>query len=448
MSAVQSSGEPIDSPEWPRPAIAWYAVIILMLAYTFSYIDRTILSLLVDPIRRDLDISDTQISLLHGLAFALFYTIMGIPIARWADRGNRRNIVAWGVCVWSLLTAVCGLAKNFWQLFLARVGVGVGEAALSPAAYSMIADLFPKEKLGRALGVYAMGVFFGVGLAYIIGGAVIGMVAALPPVSLPVIGEIRPWQMTFFAVGLPGLLVALLILTIREPERRASARRAPSIVEVVEFFRHNKLTFVCHFAGFSMLTMLYNGIFAWAPTFFIRTYDFTASQAGYYLGLQTLVFGTSGILTGGILADRLVRRGYSDGTIRTGILAAVALAPFAVTATLAPNATLSLLLFCPLTFFISFPFGAAAAGLQSITPNQMRAQISAMYLFIVNLIGIGAGPTVTALITDYVFKDDQAVRYSMSAVSAVGSLGAVLILWIGLRPFRESAARVSAAAPA
>src|SRR5690606_31508962 len=215
MQTQAAAGEP-----WPRPAVAWYAVVILVIAFVFSFIDRIIIAMLVDPLKQDLGLSDTQLGILQGLAFAVFYAVVGLPIGRWADRYSRRMIIASGIFLWSIMTAVCGLARNFWELFLARVGVGVGEAALSPAAYSMIADYFPKEKLGRAVGVYQAGAFFGAGLSFLVGGLIIQAVAKAGDISLPLVGAVRPWQVVFFVVGLPGVLVALLMFTVREPARR------------------------------------------------------------------------------------------------------------------------------------------------------------------------------------------------------------------------------------
>ncbi|TFH66192.1 MAG: MFS transporter, partial [Gemmatimonadales bacterium] len=182
------------------PAYTWYVVAILTLANVSSYADRQILTLLVGPIRRDLAISDTQMSLLLGASFALFYTVLGFPIARLADQRSRRWIIAVGIAVWSIMTGLCGIARNYAQLLLARIGVGVGEAALSPPAYSMIADYFPREKLGTAIGTYSMGIYVGVGLAQIIGGAIVSVVGAEGAWSLPLVGAVRPWQVVFFAV--------------------------------------------------------------------------------------------------------------------------------------------------------------------------------------------------------------------------------------------------------
>ena len=443
-----NTGTGNGAPDWPSPTLAWYAVAVLFVAYTFSFMDRIILSLLIQPIKLDLGLSDTRISLLHGFAFAIFYTIMGIPIARLADRYSRRAIIATGITVWSLMTAVCGLARGYWQLFAARVGVGVGEAALSPAAYSMIADMFRPDKLGRALSVYTMGAFFGAGLAFIIGGAVIQAITGSPELTLPLVGTVRSWQAAFLVVGLPGLLVAALMFTVREPVRRQIAdstggvdgREAIPMSEVFAFVRYRWRIYITHFLGFSLLAVVSNAIFAWSPTFLNRSFDMTMGQAGPAIGVILLIFSSAGLITGGWLTDRLVLKGLPDGGLRAGVVAGIGCVPFAVLMPFMPSVTSVLLLFCPLLFFASFGFGAAAAALQQVTPNRMRAVVSALYLFLLNLIGIGLGPTVTALITDYVFANEQAVGFSIAITAGTCGLLGAIVLWLGLRPFRDEAA--------
>ena len=439
----------------PKAAQAWYGVGVLTLAYVFSYIDRSIMSLMVGPIRADLHLSDTQFSLLHGLAFAAFYTLMGIPIARLADARNRKRIIAIGVFSWSLMTALCGLCRNFWQLFLARIGVGIGEAALSPAAYSIIADSFSRARLGRAMGVYGTGVFLGIGLSFIIGGVAIEAIAEADWRRAEWLRGFQPWQLTFFLVALPGLPVALLALSIREPARRnprdsraalgggAKPERLP-IRSVAACIRANRATYLCHFAGFSMMTLVFNGILSWAPEFLIRTYGMTRTNAGFYLGLIVLAFGCLGIFCGGLASDWLVKRGREHGPMLAGAWGAALLLPFAASATIAPSALASLALFCPLLFFASFPFSPAVTALQLVTPNRMRAQVSAIYLFVVNLAGIGLGGTITALITDHVFADDAMLGHSMFLVGCIGGLLAWLILRAGIKHYRRSLAQLEA----
>jgi MFS family permease len=445
-AAPAVAAEPPATP-WPSSAVGWYAVFVLTMAYVLSFIDRTILSLMVGPIRADLGLSDTQISLLHGFAFAIFYTTLGIPIALLADRLNRRNIIAIGVAFWSAATVLCGFAKSFWGLFWARVGVGVGEAALSPAAYSMVADLFPPHRLGRALAVYTAGVFAGAGIAYMIGGAVVGSVAHAENVVLPLLGEVRPWQFVFIVVGLPGIPMALWMLTVREPARRrppSSGTLRAAFRDCLGYMRAHWQVYTAHFVGFSLLAILFNAAGAWLPAYLMRVHELGPAQAGFWLGLIMLVAGIGGVLGGGWLGDRLAASGRPDGTMRVGVIAAVGAIPFAATATVVEPLALSLALIAGYLFFVSLPYGAAAAAIQIITPGRMRATASAVYLCLVNLIGLGIGPTLVALATDRVFGEDVAVGKSLALVSVVcAPVAALLIAW-GLPHFRRTAAALRA----
>ncbi|MGH9752958.1 MAG: MFS transporter, partial [Blastocatellia bacterium] len=253
---------------YPPIGYAWYVVSILTVIYIFSFIDRVILSLLVQPIRRDLGISDTRMSLLMGFSFAVFYSFFGIPLGRLADSRSRRTLIAIGCAVWSLMTAWCGLARNYLQLLLLRMGVGVGEATLSPAAYSLITDYFPKQRLATAMSVYSTAIHLGSGLAYILGGLVVGFIASQGEsinTGLPIVGAIRPWQIVFFIVGLPGLVLALLMYTVKEPVRRdlrptqfedgRSQASQASLGEVFRYFAENKATLICHNVGFALSTL-------------------------------------------------------------------------------------------------------------------------------------------------------------------------------------------------
>ena len=437
-----SSPAPVaDTAAWPSPRVAWYAVGVLTVAYIFSFIDRTIIALLVEPIRADLGLSDTQIGILHGFAFVIFYTLMGLPIGWLADRKRRNLIIAAGIFVWSLMTAACGLARSFWQLFAARVGVGVGEAALSPPAYSIIADYFPPERLGRALGVYGSGIFLGVGLAFLVGGAVVQYFTNAPPVTLPIVGLVRPWQLAFVTVGLPGVLIALLMLTVKEPARRGrttAAADAPNLGATFGFLRSRRSALLAHSFGFAFIGMPTQATFAWAPTYLIRSFEFSPGQAGLAMGLIALTCGAGGMICGGWLTDWFRSRGYQDGPMRTGLVASACAIPFAATATLAGSWQLALGLLAPLIFFGTCAVGAAPTGLQLITPNQYRAQVSAVFMLILNLIASGAAPALTALATDYLFVDIAAVGKSLALVGGCAAPIAVLIFAIGLRPFRRA----------
>jgi MFS family permease len=426
----------MQTENYPSLRRAWWAVIVLFLAYTLSFVDRTILSLLVEPLRRDLHISDTQISLLQGLAFAIFYTTMGLPIAIWADRGSRRVIAATGIFFWSLMTAACGLATSFWGLFAARLGVGVGEAALSPATYSLIADLFPENKRGRALGVFGSGINVGAGLALLIGGAVVSMVTKIGTMETP-FGTFRSWQLVFVIVGLPGVLVALLALTIHEPRRTQHAvavRTEPGAFR--RFLWTHKGAIAAHFTGFSICGLAYTGVSAWAPTFLIRHHGFTAAQAGKSLGIAVLFVGALGSLAGGALSDRWVH--LKDGPLRIGLIAIVMHTVAGIAGPLVNTPAMAIACFSTVFFFGGFAFAAGAAAIQKVTPGRLRARMSALYLFVVSVIATALGPTSIALLTDRLFKNPAAVGYSMAIVAAtIGPVGVFAFL-LGLRPFAKA----------
>ncbi|MFH7348826.1 MFS transporter [Acinetobacter variabilis] len=434
---------PPAAPE--RSSYQWYVVIICMVAYILSFVDRQILSLMIEPIKADLMLSDTQFSLLQGLAFSLFYAFMGVPIAALADKKSRVKIISVGIAFWSLATAACGLSKNFIQMFLARLSVGAGEAALSPAFYSIVADLFPKHKLGRALGVYAIGAFIGSGLAFLIGGYVIGLLKDVSFVTLPVIGEIKTWQLTFMIVGLPGVLLALLmILTVREPERKGLKMDANGVAvkasfkNSIGFIKTHKKTFFCHFIGFSFYTMMLYSLLGWAPAYYMRHFGLDASQTGYILGSIILVANTSGALFCGWLIDFFSKRGYSDAAIRAGAIGCAALIIPSVLFTQVDNMQLSFALIFVAMFFSTFPIPASAAATQMLTPNQLRSQVSAKFLLISNLIALGVGTTAVALITDRYYENTLMVGNSISIVNAVAGVIGVFLLYKGCQYYRES----------
>ena len=428
-------------------AYPWYIVSLCMLAYIFSFIDRQVITLLIEPIRADLQISDTEFSLLHGLAFAMLYAVAGIPIARLADSRSRPVIISVGIFVWSLATAACGTAKNFVQLFLARMAVGVGEAALSPSAYSMITDSFPKSKLGLALGVYSSGSFLGGGLAFIIGGAAIAIVEQWGEQVFPLIGVVKPWQMTFFMVGLPGLLVAaLFFITIKDPQRKGVEPGSVAFTfgDVLRYIGGHKATFAAHYLGFGFLALALFALMNWAPAYFLRKFGMPVKDVGLYLGLVVLIGNSAGVLFSGWLTDYLTRKGYRDAPMRAGMMGGIGLAIPALLFSQFDGFGASLALLAVAMFFASFPLATSAAGLQFMAPNQMRAQVTALFFLSMNLLGITGGATLVALSTDYIFHDDTLVGYSMSLVSVSAAvLGVVLLGW-GLKHFAQTEREVAA----
>ncbi len=423
--------------EWPAASHARYAVIVLMVAYLFSYVDRQILSMLVGPIKADLGLTDTELSLLHGLAFALFYTVFGIwPIGTWADKGNRRNIIAGGVFLWSLMTALCGRMTSFAGLFAARVGVGVGEAALTPTAYSMLADYFPPEKRGRALGLFSMGVYFGIGVAIMVTGALVQYVSSLPPIDLPLIGEVRGWQIPFLLLGPPGILVALWMMTVQEPPRRGTIAELPSFGAVISHLLAHRSFYLNFFFGVSCLTLLFNGIAFWFPAHLMRSFGVDALFVAFTYGPIMFFAGAAGILAGGILADRWRASGNKTAEIRVALVSALCLWPVSIATFQVDNVTYALILAVPTLFLSSFPFGAASSAIQLVTPNQLRARVSAIYLLIINIIGIGLGATVASAISDYVFADENRIGDGISIVALLSAPVAALLFWRSRETFK------------
>jgi MFS family permease len=427
------------TPAWPPARLAWYTTFVLTIAYTLAYIDRQILSMLVQPIKADLKISDTQVGLLQGAAFAIFYTLVGITMGRLADRGNRKKIIAWGIFFWSLATAACGVAKTYSLLFLARVGVGVGEAALGPAAYSLLADLFAPQQRSRAIGCYSIGVYLGIGLATFIGGAVVGRLASAPPMVLPWIGELAPWHLTFIVVGLPGLLLALWVATLREPPRQGvTSSTAVPLRAAMNFMRAQPRFFLTHFAGFSMLTLLFNATLFWMAPYLIRTHGMSAADFGGQLGATLVLGGGAGIFLGGVLADYLRARGVASAELWPGVISAALVGPLGVATAQAATGDAALLLFAGFMFFSSFGFAAAATALTMACPNNLRGQISAVYLFCVNLAGIGVGSVATGFINNYVFRDELRIGDSIAWIDGIAAPLALILLVSGLGAYRRA----------
>jgi len=444
--AASSQG---DKDEWPSRSRAWYGLFILTVALMFATIDRSILALLVEPIRADLGISDTGMSVIIGFAFVFFYAFLGLPIARLADVHSRRLIIGVGIAFWSMATVSCGLAQSFWQLFWARVGVGAGESAYGPATFSILTDSFRPVDLPTALALNSLGFVYGNALALILGGAVIQALAGISDVSIAGLGVIKPWQLAFFAVGLPGLVVALLMTTVTEPRRRgliseagrAGARKALPLRTIAAFLGEEKHTYIPLFAAMGVKTMLSFGMGLWLPTFFIRSYGWSAAEIGYAQGTIMLVVAPIGLLFGGWLAAWYAKRGYDDANIRVVLIATIGVAPLSVLYPLMDDPYVALALF-GLNYLVAMVgVGPNNAALQIITPNEMRSQVRALFMFIFNVVGYALGPIVVALFTDYVFGHPESLRYAMSTAAFIAGPLAVVITWYGLRPYARSVAR-------
>ena len=423
---MSTASAPTSLANQPRAKLgyAWYVVIILTTLYMLSFVDRTILSLLVGSIKRDLGISDTRIGLLQGLSFALFYTIMGLPLGRLADTRSRRNLVAACVVVWSIFTSACSVAKSFWSLFFTRIGVGVGEAGLSPAAYSLISDYFPPEKLGVAISVYYMGVFLGSSLALLVGGVVVDTMARIHTVTLPLLGTIASWRVTFLIVGLPGLLGAMLVYTIKEPLRLNMLKSAQGGVAKVSFGEAlGQMRIRWQSLGGISLAMVFQSmanyaLVSWGPAYFSRVHGWTAGQSGKALATILLIAGCGGMYIGGRLSDLWQKRGLDEAPMRVMVIGAIGTGVLLPIGTLLSDVRWTLALLFAGVFFLALPMGISAAALQRIFPNQVRGMVSALYLFILNIGGLTLGPLLPGVFNDYLFHNGKMIGYSLSITMA------------------------------
>ena len=315
IQATTKPAAPQAAPdqEWPNPAYAWYVVGVLCLGYVFAFVDRIIVGLLTPAIQADLHISDTQAGLLQGMAFALFYTIFGIPVGLMADRWNRKALLSFGMTIWSVMTAACGLASSFWILFASRIGVGIGEATLNPCAASMIGDYFPPKTRPKAFGVYVMGTALGSAITYLTGGLVIGALQRYTTIPVPFVGDLKPWQLTFMIVGLPGLIPALLfMLTVKEPKRldlAAANKGKASWAETRAFLLLNRTTFFCQFVGVALLLMSIYGFINWMPSYFLRIHGWSPARFSVRYGIGAGITGIVSALAAGSVAMARVERG-------------------------------------------------------------------------------------------------------------------------------------------
>ncbi len=413
-------------------------------AATLSFIDRQILNVMIGPIKRDLGgLSDTEISLIIGLAFSLIYSLATLPLARIADRHSRRNVIAAGVLAWSLMTALAGMANSFWQLFLARMGVGVGEASLGPASNSILADYHEPKQLPLAYGIVATAPFVGTGLASMVGGPLIDYLEARPRLSLPLFGELYSWQSVLIIVGLPGIVLAVVALGIAEPARRGVVGAASGFTlgEVWAFCRSRARYLVLHFAAYMCLSIQGFAFLTWVVEFFVRKHGWSRTEIGLTYGAIALCVGIAGSIWAGFYAGRMLARGRMDAPMRLCFWGTLGLAPVAVLFPFAPD-TLAAGLLVPITFCMAMPPGLSSAALQAIAPNQMRGQLVAIYLICVSFLSYVFAPLVIGLMNDYVFGREDAIDLSLASLAVVNYSIAALCLGLSLAPLRRSLERV------
>jgi len=440
MDVLHTSIARVDS--YPQSKIAWYACAVLTVGCALAFLDRGIITLFIVPIQRDLGLTDTQISLLVGLAFGVFNAIFGLPLARWIDKGRRTMIAACGILAWSIATAACGVAGNFWQLFAARMAVGVGESTVMPSGVSLLADLFPPSRRAAAMGTFYSGIYIGSGCAFLVGGLLWRLLGDRL-VPLPLIGAFHSWQVILLAVGAAGLLLAPLTLFIREPKRlEGGVAIAPvglPIPAVARFYRSNARTMIGHSVGFCLQNFPLHAGAVWLATMAVRTLGWSITQAGAIYGIMMLVLGPAGSASAGLLADWMARRGRTDGKLIICIGAALATALGSAVLVTHPSSGAVVGAIGFLCYFGPFVLPLAPGALQDIVPNAMRGQATAIYVGAINVVSGSIAPTSVALLTDYVFHDKAMVGVSLGIVGVTASCAAALVLYFTLKPFRRSA---------
>jgi MFS family permease len=414
-----------------RPSVRrYYVLAILTVVYALNFLDRTIFNVLIEPIKKEFVLSDTTMGLLAGFGFVLFYSLLGIPIARIADRLNRRNIVAIAFAFWSAMTALCGMATSVAMLALARIGVGIGESAGTPASQSLVADLFNKNERPRALGIYAIGTYLGVFLGYFIGGY---------------INQHYGWRMAFFTAGLPGIaLAAVLWLTVSEPKRGAMAETfTPEPLGPTLGFLASQKTFIIVLVGFCLTTFTNYATGAWIPPFLARVHHLSSVEIGTYAGTFKGLAGMAGTLVGGLVVAQISQRDDRWKLWAPAITSGLAGPVFAVCMLTQDFKTMVAAL-AATSFLVGFHLGPIFAIAQTVAKPSMRALASAIILLTATCFGQGVGPLAVGMIND-ALKDDfgaNAVRYSLLSAAVTTTLGALLFIWAA-RSIRDDIKRAS-----
>jgi MFS family permease len=438
---------PASAESLPPRKHAHYSLFVITVVVMFTVLDRTILSLLIEPIKQDFGISDTQAALLIGAAFSLPYGIAGIAVGRLADHMNRRNIIAASCAFWSVATMACGLAQGFVSLLIARMGIGAGESGYGPAAWSIATDYWPREKVAFATSVMGVGAQAGMGLAFLFGGAVLFFVQGLPPLEVPAIGVIRPWQWAFILVGAPGVLWALVVLTTREPPRRGLALGQKAVkvpvAETYRWVRDDWRVYLATVGGMAIKAMLIAGPAAWGPTFVYREYGWELSQIGMVSGTITLIVSPLGLLAGAKLSEIWVRSGRQDANLRIVFYSLLVTLPLNVLAYMMPTAWGYYAVHAVSGFISMLAFGPGIAAFQLVTPNRMRGQLGALVQFCNNVLAFALSPLIVALFTDYLFGNEADLQWSIVLNTVIMGGIAAVVIGQGLKPYARSYERAT-----
>ncbi len=405
----------------------WYMACALTLLYIYAQIDASSLILMVEPIKHDLGATDTEMSLLLGLSFAAFYAVLGLPAGYLVDRMARRPIIGIGVVLWSSMTMGCGLAATYWQLFLGRCGIGLGEAAITPASYSLIRDAFPPEKRGRAFGIFTAGTYIGAAAAVMLTGALLGLYGSGKLSGLPFVGGLRPWQSVLVTIGTFGIPLSLLVLTFREPARGAASGDAGvHFAEALAHIRANWRPYVplaLFVTCFYMVAISYG---SWMPTIIARTWHLPPQQIGIFFGGALLICAPIGAWCGGHAIDTLVKRGRRDAAQIVGVWITIIFIPFGVAAPIVPKVGEMFFALAAQLLVAGAYNPVAASILAEITPQRLMGKVTAIYLLVFTLLGRGFGPLIVAAISDSFFTGPQALGFALGTAT-VGLMAAALL---------------------
>tara|TARA_B100000214_G_scaffold92552_1_gene64010 strand:- start:1160 stop:2461 length:1302 start_codon:yes stop_codon:yes gene_type:complete len=419
----------------------WYVAFILLIGFTFSFIDRQVLNLLVVPIQNDLNISDTQISALQGLAFVLTYVGLCIPIGRLIDRSHRVVVMIIGLLIWSIATVACGFSKNYISMFIARMGIGAGESTVHPGSISILGDYFDSDNIASPMSIYLLGPYLGAGIAMIFGAQVLDWTSKMNSnFILPLIGEVAPWQLTFIAVGLPGILIAGLFLTIREPKRKIQAiesQEIPSFKTIAKYIKNNWQLYGAIIIGNSCLIILLYGLQSWVPTMLLRVYEWDLIQSGRAYGLIAMLAGSAGVLSGPLALKFLNKKNIEAPHFKLAIFGISMASLSLVLLPFQENVNFALAFITLASFFVTLPLAGTSSAMVIVSPNRIRGVITGIYVVVTSVFGLVLGPFLVASSTDFIFQDPNAVAKSLALVSfLIGPVG-IFFMMQGVKKFGE-----------
>ena len=431
---------------YPEKKHSYSAVAILTLAQVFAFIDRQIPSMLVEPIKQDFNLTDSQIALLGGAAFSIFYAIMALPIGYAVDRYKRTKVLGTGIFLWSLMTALAGLANSFGKLFGARIGVAVGEAVMAPISVSLVSDSFPENKQGKPMGIITAGVYIGIGITLLGGGFLIDYLTSIGGITLPLIGYLKPWQATFMIVGIPGLVLAIAAFYLKEPRRIEEQVDSNHLVDRKNVFLHlkeHRKTLIPMFGGLIFMALIFYSFSFWAPTMMIRTFDISLTEVGFILGMITIISSITGTIIAGSAVDYLRNRNYSDAPVRAAMIAVILALPPIISLSFVQTELGAWICIAMYLLFISSFAPLGLLAISGVSTGNVKGQTAAIHAFLMMAFGLSLGPQLTAFFTDFVFVDPNLLINSVSLTGLIVLPISALLFKLSLSRYRESSESLS-----